>query len=135
MAVILVVLPVSQFSVLIYGLVRGEFTESAVGVASCLFVAGLYGLLVFPLRYGISSDELIIRHGVVRGRVALGDIVEVKPTRNPVSSPALSLDRLEVRTGPRVSTNYISPSEREAFMAVLSARSGLMPVGSRLVRG
>lgn len=60
--------------------------------------AAIYGRLVFPVRYGISGDELIIRHGVVRQRAPYRKILSVEPTRNPLSSPALSLDRRRIST-------------------------------------
>jgi membrane protein YdbS with pleckstrin-like domain len=99
-----------------------------------LFVA-IYGLLVFPMRYGISDDELIIRHGVVRQRAPLAKIISVEPTRNPLSSPALSLDRLKISTGSRVRDNImISPADRDGFLALLAERSGLVRDGDRLLR-
>lgn len=36
-----------------------------IALAGPALFAAIYGLLVFPMRYGISADELIIRHGVV----------------------------------------------------------------------
>jgi membrane protein YdbS with pleckstrin-like domain len=97
--------------------------------------AAIYGLLVFPMRYGISADELIIRHGVVRQRAALAKILSVEPTRNPLSSPALSLDRLKISTGPRARDSImISPADREGFLTLLAQRSGLVRQGETLVR-
>lgn len=97
--------------------------------------AAIYGLLVFPMRYGISADELIIRHGVVRQRAPLAKILSVEPTRNPLSSPALSLDRLKISTGPRARDSImISPADRDGFLALLAQRTGLAREADTLVR-
>ena len=87
------------------------------------------------MRYGIARDDLIIRFGVVRQRIRLDEIREVVPTHNPLSSPALSLDRLAIRTGPSIfSGTMISPADREVFLATLALRTGLRQDGNRLVR-
>jgi hypothetical protein len=101
-----------------------------------LFFAAIYGLLVLPMRYGIGRSELVVRHGVVRRRVPLQTIASVSPTRDPLSSPALSLDRLRIATGPRPRDSIlISPADRDGFLALLAERAGLARDGDRLVRG
>ena len=40
---------------------------------------------------------VVIRSAFLRWRIPIGDIESITPTRNPLSSPALSLDRLEIR--------------------------------------
>lgn len=106
-----------------------------IALAGPALFAAIYGLLVFPMRYGISNDELIIRHGVVRQRASLAKIVSVEPTNDPLSSPALSLDRLRISTGSRARDNImISPADRERFLSLLAERSGLVREGDRLVR-
>ena len=44
--------------------------------------------------YRITATELLVRSAFFRWRIPLVQIVEVFPTHNPLSSPALSLDRL-----------------------------------------
>lgn len=92
----------------------------------------VYGGLVFPMNYTITADELVVRSGLVRIRIPLAEIVEVSPTRNPLSSPALSLDRLRVRSEAR--TIMISPRERSAFLTELAVAARLRTEGDRLVR-
>lgn len=132
---ILVMLPLTMLGVLALALYQGSGAQAAVSILACGLVGALYGLLIFPLRYGIGAQELIIRHGIVRQRVRLDAIKEVKPTRNPLSSPALSLDRLEIRTSHKwFNTILISPADREGFVQALCARSGLTRQGNRLAR-
>jgi hypothetical protein len=132
---VLVAAPLTQVAVLVWSLTAGSTEDIVASVIGCLVVAAIWGLLVVPVRYGISRDELIVRFGVVRQRVRLADIVEVRPTHSPLSSPALSLDRLAVRVGPKRSlVTMISPAERDAFLATLASMAGLVPDGDRLVR-
>ena len=44
-------------------------------------LAVVYLGLVFPMRYGITDTELVVRSGLVRRRIRLADITSVTPTR------------------------------------------------------
>lgn len=135
LGIILALLPFVSLGVLAASLASGDPAETIAGVVTGLVTAALYGLLVFPMRYGIARDELIVRFGVVRQRIPLHTIQEVVPTHNPLSSPALSLDRLAVRTGAGLlSETMISPANRDAFLSTLAMHSGLRREGDRLVR-
>lgn len=135
LAAILVVAPLISLVGFLDPNVWTSTTILLVALAGPAVFAAIYGLLVFPMRYGISSDELIIRHGVVRQRARLDKIVSVEPTRSPLSSPALSLDRLMISTGPRLRDNVmISPADRDRFLTLLAQRSGLERDGDRLIR-
>lgn len=84
--------------------------------------------------YTLISGELLIRSGPFHWRVPLAEIQEVTPTRNPLSSPALSLDRLEVvyGKGRRV---LISPRDKDRFLrALVEQASHLELQGDRVVR-
>lgn len=135
LGIILALLPVVSLGVLLTSLVSEDPAELVSAVISCAVTAGIYGLLVFPMRYGIAEDDLVVRYGVVRHRIRLERIQEVAPTHNPLSSPALSLDRLAIRTGSGLfAETMISPADREAFLATLAMRAGLHRDGDRLVR-
>jgi hypothetical protein len=86
-----------------------------------LITAGLPLWLLRSTYYVLDETELKIHSGPFRWRVRLGDIRNVAPTRNPLSSPALSLDRLRIDYGKRKSI-MISPEDREAFLADLERR-------------
>ena len=134
LGMLLVLPPLGSLAVLVAGLTSSDRVGVAIGALACLFVVALYALVVLPVRYGVGSEELIIRFGVVRQRVRFASIIEVASTRSPLSSPALSLDWLAVRTGAgRFSMTMISPNDREAFLGLLAARAGLRRDGGRLV--
>jgi uncharacterized membrane protein YdbT with pleckstrin-like domain len=85
-------------------------------------VLGFVALLVFPTKYTLAGDAVAIRSGLFRWRVPYAEIRAVSPTRNPLSSPALSLDRLEIRyaSGGSEKTIMISPERRQEFLMRLA---------------
>jgi hypothetical protein len=89
----------------------------------------------YGTNYRLGDRELRIRSGPFRFRVELATIREVRPSRNPLSGPALSLDRLFLRTGEGSFAGIlVSPEPREAFLAALAERAGLLREGERWVR-
>ena len=133
--VILVALPLVELWVLASSVARGDSVGTTSALFGCAVVGAIYSLLLIPTRYGLSSDELIIRFGIVRRRLPLDQIQEVAPSHNPLSSAAMSLDRLAIRIGPGPSTvALISPAEREEFLEMLAGNAGLGFDGPRLVR-
>jgi len=72
-------------------------------------------------RYTFTATDLDVRCGPFRWRVPLRDIRTVTPTKNPLSSPALSLDRLRIDYG-RNRWIMVSPRDRERFLSELEAR-------------
>lgn len=69
-------------------------------------------------RYTLTPDTLIIRSGPFRWQIRIADIIRITPTHSPLSSPALSLDRLriEYRNGRAV---MISPRDKAQFIAAI----------------
>ncbi len=73
-------------------------------------------------RYLVTDREVIARSGPFRWRIEIAGIESIRPSRRPLSSPAMSLDRLEVRYGGGRRL-LISPQDREGFLAAVIARS------------
>ncbi len=90
-------------------------------VPTMLFAVGLPTWLMSTTCYFFEDATLVVRSGPFRWRLPIREIVKVEPTRNPLSSPALSLDRLRINYGPG-KWIMISPLEREAFLADLERR-------------
>ncbi len=102
--------------------------------AVCLGVPGFMVWSFYGTGYTLFPDELRIRSGPFRFRVPLGGITSVVPSRNPVSSPACSLDRLEIRYREGRSRILISPENRPAFLEALAERcKQLVHCGDRLL--
>ncbi|WP_284085768.1 PH domain-containing protein [Acinetobacter pittii] len=78
-------------------------------------------LPIFNTYYLVENNTLIIRSLVFRWKININDITRIEPTHNPLSSPALSLDRLKIyymKDG-RLATVMISPKDKEGFLNIL----------------
>jgi hypothetical protein len=88
---------------------------------------GLPLWLLLGTRYTLEPTQLLIRSGPFRWRIPVADITRIAPTSNPLSSPALSLDRLRIEYG-RGSAIMISPRDKERFLRDIEAlRRGTLP--------
>ena len=68
--------------------------------------------------YQVADGNLRVVSGPFKWTIPLSDITEIKPTRNPLSSPALSLDRLKVTYGQRKFV-LISPADKIGFLRAI----------------
>ena len=84
-----------------------------VSFTSVLFCGLLFAVLMSTY-YIVADGVLRIVSGPFRWKVAISDIVEITPTRNPVSSPALSLDRLKITYG-KSRFVLVSPADKDGF--------------------
>jgi Protein of unknown function (DUF1200). len=135
LAPILALPPIASIVVCIL-LAMSKPSELPIGIVAAFFVAALYIGLVIPIGYGIDVDNgtLIVRFGMVRKRIPLSAIREVHPTRNPLSAPALSLDRLHVKFGDGLfNAVMISPTNRDMFLDDLALHTGLIREGDSLL--
>jgi hypothetical protein len=80
---------------------------------------GLVLWIFLDTGYSVEADRLRVRSGPFRWSVPLSRIDEVRPSRNPLSSPALSLDRLALRGGGRLIA-LVSPEDRQGFLRALT---------------
>lgn len=98
-------------------------------------VSALMLWILYGTRYTLTDRELRVRSGPFRWTVPLEAIHEASPTRNPLSSPACSLDRLNIVHGPRRRRIMISPFDKGRFLDDLVARSpGLRRDGEGVFR-
>lgn len=86
-------------------------------VAAVLGV-GLPAWLLLGTKYRLDEKELRISSGPFRWRIPLATIQSTASSSNPIASPALSLKRIRIDYGDG-RTVYISPHDREAFIAEL----------------
>ena len=88
-------------------------------VLPLVLLVGIYGGLLFPMVYEVADEGLIVRFGLARSVIRYDTIIRVIPTRNPISSPAMSLDRLHIDSGNALGPN-LSPADRAGFLAALA---------------
>lgn len=91
----------------------------AAGLIACVG-AGLPLWVLLDTRYVVDATHLRIRSGPFRWTVPIAGIVRIAPTSNPLSSPALSLDRLCLEYG-RGASVMVSPRDRAGFMRAIEA--------------
>lgn len=102
----------------LFQMLAGNAEAGWVLVRIGLITAAAVIFTTYPLNYEIDTGELVARSGVMRWRVPLSSIQEVRPSRNPASAPAWSLDRLRVEYEKDGATRtlYISPEDKTAFL-------------------
>ncbi|MEW9050554.1 MAG: PH domain-containing protein [Neobacillus sp.] len=107
----MVVLLVSSLFMTPGSLVDGDKLLAALIVVA---VSAFIGWLWFNTYYEIDGKNLKIVAGPIRSKVEIKSITTIKRSRNLLSSPALSLIRLQVKYG---KWNYalISPKNEELF--------------------
>lgn len=94
---------------------------------ACVGILPLFAGIGMPLyfltsvKYTLSDDRLIVKGSIFSWRIELPQIYRIYPTNNPISSPALSLDRLRIEYG---NGKYvmISPDDKEGFLLDLRSR-------------
>lgn len=102
---------------IVRGLAEGRPPAGAV-IPSLLLIAIVP---LFLISYQVTPDELIVRQGWLRWRMRLDRIQVLKASRAMWSSPALSLDRIEIRTD-RGSWLMVSPEDKAGFIEAIRAR-------------
>jgi hypothetical protein len=110
----------SAIAVVIVGVVESPVLALAISPLLLLGV-GLPMWLLRATSYTFDQTDLKVRCGPFAWRVPLHEIRAISSTRNPLSSPALSLDRLRIDFA-RGSSIMISPLDKEAFMQELRRR-------------
>ena len=84
----------------------------------CIAAAALIASLLLRTYYTVDKGILRIVSGPFRWTVAIEQISSVTQTRSPLSSPALSLDRLLIRygNGRRI---LVSPADQHGFLRAI----------------
>jgi len=86
----------------------------AISVTVMLATAALILWIMYGTRYIVDQGVLLIYCGPFRKRLRVSEIESVEPTRSPLSSPALSLDRLRITYagGKKI---MVSPEDPDRF--------------------
>lgn len=98
-----------------------EAGEPGMITSLILVMIGVVALMIWLLlgtHYTVDRGTIRIVSGPFRWKVPVNEITSVKATRNPMSSPALSLDRLSIRYGKRRRI-MISPADRAGFLKAI----------------
>ena len=89
-------------------------------LTSALTVSGvaLIVSVLFRTHYTVGDGRIRIASGPFTWNVAIAEITEIRETRNPLSSPALSLDRLKIFYGRR-KWIMVSPADKRGFLGAV----------------
>lgn len=120
LVVVLVGLPVVILEFFLDGIGLSDPAVNVLALLIVVFVLGLVFWLFLTTRYTLTDEFLMIRCGPFSWAIALDEITHIEATRNPFSSPALSLDRLAIRYGG--GELLISPADKAQFMLDLKKR-------------
>lgn len=92
------------------------FTTGMIVLA--IAIVGLLVWLLVGTHYTVDRGILKIVSGPFRWKVPLDQITAVEATKSPLSSPALSLDRMRIRYGKRRRI-MISPADKAGFLKAI----------------
>lgn len=110
---------VCSVSAAIYMLSREPSFALGLNAVVIALVGGGFPLWVLnSTRYKVSADTLYVFCGPLKWQIAINTIHKIEPSRNPISSPALSLDRLLVtyEDGKQI---LVSPVNQVSFLNAL----------------
>lgn len=96
---------------------RDPLATTGVILGSLAVVALLVSVLL-NTNYTVDRDFLRVRSGPLCWKLPLDQIHSVEATRIPLSSPALSLDRLRIRYG-KNRFILVSPADKSGFLKAL----------------
>jgi hypothetical protein len=106
------------WGILILAAIPAILQKATVPLVVMILLILFIGWIWFGTGYKMMDNELKIYCGPFRHTISLQDIKEIKRTRSPLSSPACSLDRMEIKFG-KSKRVMISPADREGFIKML----------------
>lgn len=101
-------------------MVYGVITEPGIViiVVTIIFIV-LLATLFFGTKYVIQDDELIVHGGITKTKINIAQIRSLRPSKNPLSAPAMSIDRIEITFDPDMQVTLVSPKDKELFVKKL----------------
>lgn len=76
LVVVLAVAPIAVAAGMAAVALDGDWRGAAVAALPLAFILGLYGGLLYPVRYEVHESTLVVRYGLVRNRVPIANIVQ-----------------------------------------------------------
>jgi membrane protein YdbS with pleckstrin-like domain len=117
--ILLVAVIVFEVIVMSIAALRTDDPGVALGlVVTALLIVALIGSLLIGTHYTVDGNTLRVVSGPFRWKVPIDQIQSVEATRSPLSSPALSLDRLRIRYGKNRQI-MVSPADRRGFLKAI----------------
>ncbi|MFS0751691.1 PH domain-containing protein [Oceanobacillus sp. 1P07AA] len=109
-------------------LLNGQWFASGLMIIIGLFLLWFW----FRTGYRIDNDKILIYYGPVKQTVKIKDIEVIFKTKFPLTSPALSFDRMQIKSG-KYDIVTISPEEKESFLQQLMDINPDISIDKRLL--
>lgn len=118
-----------MIGVLVLLILHGRTSSIIVAVFCAAMLAGVLWMQ-FATYYRLDDDTLFIRCGPLHWTIPIASITSATLTDDPSAGPALSLQRVRVEftKNGRKDEIFISPEDREGFIAALRKTSLLQAV-------
>lgn len=105
----------SFIPLIVISIVEDIWFMGLVLIPAVVFIAYIF----LKTKYTVTTDSLTVECGFLfNQQIKMDSISQIKETNNLISSPALSLDRLEIKFGKNGSV-LVSPKKKEAFITQL----------------
>ena len=109
------------FMPLIYSIVEGISEGDYEAIYAIVPIIIVIILLFSQIKYVVNNGILVINGGLFKQNVNIAAIKSIHKTYNPLSAPALSINRLEIKYGDAFDYLLISPENRQKFIEELTA--------------
>lgn len=112
-------------TIIIYGFLIANSIDKASLLGFTILIGSLIFLVVlfYSISYEVTDEVLtVISFFFIKKNILIKDVTRIVESNNPISSPAASLDRLEVYYG-KYSSVIISPKDKMGFIAHLKRLS------------
>ena len=110
-------LPITCIWMIIRYFQIGGITNLIVGLI--MLISSITIIPIFFITYILDEKELLVKLGFFYTlKIAYSSITSVQETRNPLSSLAMSIDRIEIKYG-KGGCVLISPKNKQEFLRVL----------------
>ena len=117
---LMVVVVYVSFADIINKFQQGAILDGWIAVGVVLFIVLIFATIIIPCRYTLLDDGLLIQSGLIKKKVYYKSMIDVKPSCNPLSAPALSLRRVKIKLDRGFA--LISPKDRDKFIVELKRR-------------
>lgn len=114
--------------ILIYGIITGVILPMLIidfswfGLGLLVSILALVSIPLFGIRYIIEGTTLNVKTSFFSKKAYdINDMVEITATRNPLSAPATSLDRISIKFSHRYMPLLLSPQDKDTFANVLKS--------------
>ncbi|MBD7984910.1 PH domain-containing protein [Sporosarcina sp. Sa2YVA2] len=120
----------------LFGMAAYIFGGEPVGVVGIVITTIIVGFLLwmwFGTGYRVEDGLIIIISGPFKSKVKIADIRKLTATKNPLSAPALSINRIEILYG-TYGMSLVSPKDRELFISLLLEENQTIQVDEALYK-